>query len=171
MKLSKKYASVAVSETTRMQLNELKGTHSVDEYLSNVLTYLKLYRIDPMRRDVSPNQDVYNHYNDVMKRTEDVIKIIRSFEKGMKEMLASGSKTEVSSGDTQHKILQMQQTIVNLREEMSNNGSDKTKERLMRMYQNVIDFVEKNTEGDGSLFVGRARTNQFKESLKEMLNG
>jgi len=154
-----------------MQLNELKGTHSVDEYLSNVLTYLKLYRIDPMRRDVSPNQDVHNHYNDVMKRIEDVIKIIRSFEKGMKEMLVSGAKTEVSSGDTPNKILQMQQTIDNLREEMTNNDSSKSQERLMRMYQNVIDFVEKNTEGDGSLFVGRARTNQFKESLKEVLNG
>jgi|GEM_PF-5962139 len=171
MKLSKKYASVAVSETTRMQLNELKGTHSVDEYLSNILTYLKLYRIDPMRRDVSPNQDVHNHYNDVMKRIEDVIKIIRSFEKGMKEMLVSGSKTEVSSESTQQKLTEMQEIIDNLREQQTNNDSGKSNERLMRMYQMVIDFVEKNTEGDGSLFVGRARTNQFKESLKEVLNG
>jgi len=171
MNTPKTHKTVAVSEKTRLQLNEQRGIHSVDEYLSNVLMYLKLYNIDPMRRDVSPNQDVHNHYNDVMKRIEDVIKIIRSFEKGMKEMLVSGVKTEVSSGDTQNKILQMQQIIDNLREQLTNNDSGKSKEQLMRMYQMVIDFVEKNTEGDGSLFVGRARTNQFKESLKEVLNG
>lgn len=174
METPKTHKTVAVSEQTRIQLNELRGVYSVDEYLKNVLLYLKLYRIDPMRRDISPNQDVHNHYNDVMKRIEDVIKIIRSFEKGMKELLGPVEKGEAASPASESSrktIRQMQDVIDKLREELANNGTEKSKERLMSMYQMITDFIEKNTDADGSLFVGRVRANQFRASLKEVLNG
>lgn len=168
-----KRTTITVSSETQLQLNELKGSCSLDEYLQGVIYYLKLYRIDVMRRDIAPNQDVHNHYNDIMKRLEDVIKIIKSFEKGMKGILQSdsSSKAETSSKTTDQNIKKMQEVIDKLRADLASKEADQSMDKLMNIYHMTLDFLEQNTDTDGSLFVGKTRTNQFIESLKEVFNG
>lgn len=169
----KKRTTITVSSETQLQLNELKGSYSLDEYLKGVVYYLKLYRIDVMRRDIAPNQDVHNHYNDIMKRLEDVIKIIKSFEKGMKGILLPDaiSKSETASSVTGRDIKKMQDVIDKLRADLASKEEDPSRDKLMSIYSMTMDFLEQNADGDGALLVGKTRTNQFRDSLKEVFNG
>lgn len=170
----KERSSIAVSTKTRQQLNAMRGKCSTDDFLQRTFELLKFHGIDPSTGGTVKADARIPNCGDVMKRLEDVIKIIKSVEKGLKGKLLSAPdvvEPKAAPSASDRRMKEMQEIIDQLREDLAANGLGECQARLRQMYQMTTDFLDQNTGADGSLFVGKARTSQFRASLKEVIDG